>query len=67
MVPARPRRKPPKKGTSLTPLPPIRDAGSLETAFAALRAADAALIDRLVREAGPPPLRLREGGLKGLA
>ncbi len=46
---------------------PIRCEATLAEAFAALRAVDETLIDRLVAEAGPPPLRLREGGLRGLA
>ncbi len=48
-------------------LPAIACEDTLNTAFQALREADRDLVDRLAAEAGPPPLRLREGDFAGLA
>ena len=61
VAPVRARRKP------LPPPAPITDLETLAQAFEILRQSDGDLIDRLVAECGPPPLRLRDGGLKGLA
>ena len=49
--------------------PPVRlidCEAALKDAVAALRELDAEVIDRLLAEAGPPPLRLREPGFEGL-
>jgi DNA-3-methyladenine glycosylase II len=49
------------------PVPVIRCDDTLAAAFEILRGRDADLIDKLVKAAGFPPLRLREPGFAGLA
>jgi DNA-3-methyladenine glycosylase II len=49
------------------PGPPIASDESLAAALAVLRSRDTALVDRLLAEAGTPPLRRRPAGLPGLA
>jgi DNA-3-methyladenine glycosylase II len=56
-----------KRPSTKAPLPAIVCDDTLNVAFEALRDADRDLVDRLVAEAGPPPLRLREGDFAGLA
>ncbi len=65
----KPKRVLPTKSAPYAGPPPpvIACQDTLGAAFDILRARDAALFDRLVADAGPPPLRLRAGGFRGLA
>jgi DNA-3-methyladenine glycosylase II len=64
---AAPKRRASPKPQANLPVPMIRGEESLAAALEILRAVDGAFIDRLVAEAGAPPLRLREPGFAGLA
>ena len=67
-------RKPARKGASASAdakkpakLAPIRCETTLAAVLDALRAADPALVERMLAEAGPPPLRARTPDFAGLA